>query len=68
MSESSWQRILSGILQRTCVGLLLFLIYVNDLPDQINSICKIYADDTSLLFAVDDKISSWNELNNNLQK
>ena len=54
--------------QRTGVGLLFFLIYINDLPDQINSICKIYADDTSLLFAVDDKISSWNELNNNLQK
>ena len=27
---------------------LLFLIYMHNLPDEINSLCKIFADDTSL--------------------
>ena len=26
----------------------MFLIYINDLPDNIQSTCKIFADDTSL--------------------
>ena len=44
-------------------------IYVNDLPDQINFICKIFAEDTSLFSPVyDKKISSQNELDIYIQK
>ena len=33
---------------------LLFLIYINDLPDGLNSIAKLLADDTSLFSIVQD--------------
>ena len=37
---------------------LLFLIYINDLPDGLTSLCKIFADDTSLFsMAIDTKKS-----------
>ena len=48
-------------------GPLLFLIYINDLPDNIQSTCKIFADDTSLFSHVFDKYKSQSELNNDLQ-
>ena len=41
---------------------LLFIIYINDLPDEMNSICKIFADDTSLFSKVYDSLRSKNEL------
>ena len=43
---------MSGIPQGSVLGPLLFLIYINDLPDGINSLCKIFADDTSLFSKV----------------
>ena len=35
-------------------GPLLFLVYINDLPDGINSLCKIFTDDTYLFSKVYD--------------
>ena len=50
------------------LGPLLFLIYINDLPNRIESICKIFADDTSLFSEVKDATVSHTELNNDLNK
>ena len=51
---SERRKIMSGIPQGSVLGPLLFLIYINDLPDGINSLCKIFADDTSLFSKVSD--------------
>ena len=45
---SSWQPISSGVPQGSVVGPILFIIYINDLPDVIQSMCKIFADDTKI--------------------
>ena len=46
----------------------MFLIYINDLPDGITSICKIFADDTSLFSKVLDVNESTKKLNFDLEK
>ena len=46
---------------------LIFDLY-NDLPDGITSICKIFADDTSLFSKVLDVNKSVNELNSVLER
>ena len=53
---------------RVLLGLLLFLIYINDLLNGIKSICKIFADDTSLFSKVNDTTFSDTQLNNDLNK
>ena len=45
---SSRELIKPGVPQGSVLGPLMFLIYINDLPDNIQSTCKIFVDDTSL--------------------
>ena len=49
---SSWQNIYASAPQVSVLGPLLFLIYINDLPDGLISMCKFFADDTSLFSKV----------------
>ena len=51
---SEWRKIMSEVPQGSVLGTLLFLIYINDLPDGINSLCKIFADHISLFSKIYD--------------
>ena len=48
--SSSWKKLLAVVPQRSLLGLVLFLMYINDLPHDLPSICKMFADDISLFF------------------
>ena len=50
------------------MGPLLFSIYMNDFPNVIKSICKIFGDDKSLFSKVKHKTYSDIQLNNDLNK
>ena len=49
---SFWEKVLAVIPKGTVLGPLLFLICRNNIPEGIKSICKIFADDTSLFSIV----------------
>ena len=66
--SSSWTNVNAGVSLGSILGPLLFLIYINDLPDGLSSNAKLFADDTSLFSVVHDINTSAIELNSDLKK
>ena len=70
---SNWKSVLSGVLQGSVLGPIVFLIYINDLEDSITSNVLKFADDTKLFRKVNtngdkqhlqndlDRLVKWSE-------
>ena len=69
ISTSDWGEITHGVPQGSILGLLLFLLYIIDLPSLTNKNNKIvlFADDTSLFISNPDLINFRNNVNEILQ-
>ena len=66
--HSSRADVKAGVPLRSILGPLLFLIYINDLPNGLNSNAKLFADDTSLFSVAHNVNDSANLLNSDLSK
>ena len=67
---SSWAEVLSGVLQGSVLGPLLFLIFVNDLPDWVKCSIKMFANDTKIwvkISQMEDSESLQSDLNQLIQ-
>ena len=65
---STWTNVEAGVPQGSILGLLLFLIYITDLPENLVSNPKLFADDTSLFSVIRNKHLSAQNLNEDLNK
>ena len=60
---SSGAKVLSGIPQGSILGPVLFTIFINDLPDCVESSCKVFADDTKIYNKTKNNRLLQNDLN-----
>ena len=65
---SSWSPVLAGVSQCSILEALLFVIYINDLPENLQSIVKLLADGTSLYSTVYVPNISASQLESDLKK
>ena len=67
-AQSDWTGIKTGVPHGSILGLLLFLIYINDIVEDIGSVIRHFADASSLCLVVDNPIDASNVLNSDLNK
>ena len=65
--ESNWAPVLSGVPQGSVLGPVLFICYINDMPNIVSSFIYMYADDTKICREMNntrDSIELQTDLNN----
>ena len=65
---SNWSSVLAGVPQGSILGPFLFLIYINDLNDSLESSVKLFANDASLFSTVYDPNILTDQLDKDLKK
>ena len=50
---SLWTQLISGIPQGSVLGPIIFVIFINDLPDIVERTCQLFADDTKVFRSVE---------------
>lgn len=65
--RSNFKTVGSGVPQGSILGPLLFLLYINDLPDVTTHKCILFADDTTILFKCNDRENFEKDINSTLK-
>jgi hypothetical protein len=67
-AESENESINAGVPQGSILGPLLFLVYINDLIDEIQTNIRVYADDSTVYLSFDDPLEAASDLEADLEK
>ena len=67
-AESEWRYIRAGVPQGSILGPLLFLLFINDIVDEIGCNIRLFADDTSLYITVENPDMTAELMNIDLDK
>ena len=60
--SSNWSFVSAGVLQGSVLGVIFFLVYINDVVENASSDAKLAADDTSLFTVVYDEGTAADQL------
>ena len=66
--QSVWNCITAGVPQGSILGLLLFLLFINDIVHDTGSSIRLFVDDTSLHIIVEDSKVEQNSLMQTLKR